>query len=225
MLIYNPGLVVFTRLPEKGRVKTRLVPPLSAGEALELHKSLLLDTLSLVRGIEEYSLIMAYSPPRRGRLLEGIGGFAALIPQEGNSLGERMRNAFKNAFDMGYSPVILIGTDFPTLPVEYLSEALVVLKREDVVLGPSIDGGYYLIGMHELYEEVFEGIPWGSEDVLRQTLEKLIDRNLSFECLGEWYDVDTWEDLLLLREHIKALKKGGLPYPERTYDFLRGLRL
>lgn len=133
-----------------------------------------------------------------------------------------MANAFKDVFSDGYSPVVLMGTDIPTLPGYILEDALRSLEKKDLVLGPSLDGGYYLIGMHRPTREVFTGIDWGTPRVLAQTVSRIRRAGMSFSCLEAWYDVDLPEDLAFLIRHVEALREAGLPWPRNTYRFLRG---
>jgi hypothetical protein len=225
MLALNPALVVFTRLPEIGEVKTRLSPFLSPWEAMELQRCFILDTLSLVRRVKNCSLVIAYTPEKGDLLLDELRKNATVIFQRGVSLGERMGNALEDVFNAGYTPEVLMGTDIPTLPLDFLREALEALKKKDIVIGPSVDGGYYLVGMGRPQRRLFEGISWGTPGVLNQTLRRIRKMGLTFACLEGWYDVDTPEDIIFLRDHIEALKLAGKEYPWNTYEFLKRLEL
>ncbi len=224
MLEPRQVIVIFTRLPEKGEVKTRLTPPLTSEEAAALQRCMILDALALV-GTKKCPIVIAYDPGRGKSFLRDMGEQVLLIEQRGGSLGERMANALEDVFAAGYSPALLMGTDIPSLPRYILKDALKVLEKKDVALGPSIDGGYYLIGMRRLHHGIFRGIRWGTSEVLSQTLSRIKKEGLSCSCLETWYDVDTPEDLLFLREHIEALRDAGIWWPRKTHEFLRRVRI
>lgn len=225
MLELKPVLVIFTRLPEKERVKTRLTPPLSPEEAVRLQRAMVLDALALAKDLEEYSMAVAYAPGAEKALLKSLKKQAVLIPQRGESLGDRMANALQDVFDMGFTPGVLLGTDIPTLPPYIPLDALEELKRKEVVLGPTLDGGYYLIGMRSIIRRIFRGISWGTPEVLTQSIARIKGAGLSFSCLEAWYDVDTPEDLAFLRLHVEALREAGVAWPKSTSRVLRGLGL
>lgn len=219
----KPALVVFTKLPIRGRVKTRLTPLVSPRAAAELHRCFLLDTLATASRIKARTVV-AYSPRGAADLLkEFFHGWS--IPQQGGSLGERMSSAFQEVFHRGFSPGVMIGSDIPTLPPGFLREAFKALREKDLVLGPAVDGGYYLIGMHRLHPGVFRDISWGTPGVLRQTLERIRELGLRFSCLPVWYDVDAPRDLVFLKAHVEALRACNQEYPMNTHRFLRKLGL
>jgi glycosyltransferase A (GT-A) superfamily protein (DUF2064 family) len=133
-----------------------------------------------------------------------------------------MQNCAEQALSGGSCPVVLVGSDAPTLPIERLQQALDLCADRDVVLGPCLDGGYYLIGLRRHIPEIFEGIAWSSESVLLDTLRRVQQARASVALLEPWYDVDTPEDLSLLRNHLAALSLAGegIPCP-RTWEFLQ----
>jgi rSAM/selenodomain-associated transferase 1 len=194
----DSALVILTKAPEPGQSKTRLVPPLTFAEAAELAHVLLTDQLENLASFSAAQLFLAYTP------LSAADFFAALIPpgascfcQRGDSLGERMRHAFENLFARDFQRVILIGGDLPALPVTILDDAIASLETKDceVVLGPSFDGGYYLVGMNELVPDMFDDIEWSRHDVLARTIEKLQAQNKKYKMTHPWYDIDTIDDL------------------------------
>jgi len=139
-----------------------------------------------------------------------------LIPQKGSDLGERLQNIFSQLFSIGYKKAAIIGTDSPDLPVEYIKKSFSSLnKNTGIVIGPSRDGGYYLIAMSRYSEEVFKDIPWSTNTVFKITLEKAKKAGLLPAFLPEWYDVDESDDLKTLRENMR------LHYPAaKTSKFL-----
>ena len=122
---------------------------------------------------------------------------AVFLAQRGATLGERMRNGASDLVARGFGRVVLVGADLPTLPAAYVEDALERLtrSRESLVLGPAEDGGYYLIGLTQVHDELFDGIPWGTADVLRRTQEAAAALRLPVELLPLWYDVDLSSDL------------------------------
>ena len=133
--------------------------------------------------------------------------------QEGKDLGDRMKNTFSERFTEGYERVVIIGADSPSLPSAYVKQAFDF--KEDVVLGPSVDGGYYLIGMQRKFVNLFDGITWGSGNVLKETYSRLKSNGSTLGLLPVWYDVDRPDDLIFLKSHLELLasvskKEGGL---------------
>jgi uncharacterized protein len=191
------ALVILTKAPQPGRSKTRLVPPLSYAEAAELARALLLDQLESLTTFRGARLFIAFTPETAAGFFEGFisQGFTSFA-QRGGSLGGRMSHAFEHLFASAFEKIILIGSDLPTLPLEFFHQAYACLEKSaDVVLGPSADGGYYLIGMKRMIPAIFEDIAWSSVDVLSQTIHKLDNLGLRHELLSEWYDIDTAKDL------------------------------
>ena len=192
------ALVVMTKAPQPGRSKTRLVPPLSYGEAADLARALLVDQLDNLARFEGARLFIAFTPEEAAGFFEGFitQGFAC-FPQRGQSLGERMSHAFGHLFASAFQNIILIGSDLPALPLALFDQAYGMLEKSaaDVVFGPSADGGYYLVGMNRMTAIIFDGIGWSRDDVLAQTIQKLAGVGLRHELLREWYDIDTAHDL------------------------------
>lgn len=190
------ALAVMTKAPRAGQVKTRLSPPLTPEEAAALNGCFLRDMTSTIamtaakgiaRGVAVYTPVgteVSYT--------EIIPANFQLIPQRGETLGERVIFAMEDLFQLGFTSVCLINSDSPTLPERAFAEAATVLAQseETVVLGPSEDGGYYLIGLNKLYRELFENIAWSTEIVLEQTRERARRMNLNVYFLPTWYDVD-----------------------------------
>ncbi|HXG53539.1 MAG TPA: TIGR04282 family arsenosugar biosynthesis glycosyltransferase [candidate division Zixibacteria bacterium] len=193
------ALVLMSKAPEPGCSKTRLVPPLSAEEAAAVAGALLRDQLENIGRFSTARLFVNFSAPSspeefvRSFVPPGFSSFA----QRGNGLGERMRFAFERLLRRGFERVVLIGADLPPVPLEFLERAYALLERPaiDVVLGPSTDGGYYLVGMKREVPGIFEGIAWSRSDVLARTLERLETAGISWGLLPFWYDIDTAEDL------------------------------
>lgn len=134
-----------------------------------------------------------------------------------------MKNAFIKCFDDGYKKVAIIGSDSPTLPALYIMEAF--NTDQEVVIGPTVDSGYYLVGMNRGITDIFGGVSWGTEKVLPQTLERLREKGAGLKLLPLWYDVDLPEDLKFLKIHMDLMSQGGMGLPEATAEFLDQLKL
>ena len=189
------------KAPIEGQVKTRLMGTLSPAEAAELYANFLRDTFFLMEVLQDeretVALILCYWPEGEEESFENIEREGSLmLLQRGDDLGERLVNCLTDLFDFGFESLVVIGGDTPTLPVEILDEAFDQLAGEaDVVLGPSEDEGYYLIGMRQLHAELFRDIPWGSAGVLAATRRQASIAGLRLIEMPLWYDVDTLEDL------------------------------
>jgi len=191
------ALAVMAKAPVAGEVKTRLAPPLSPEEAAELYRCLLLDLLDHVATFEGADLYIAHDPPAGVSWFQEIAppGFSCL-PQRGGDLGERMRSVFEDLFARGYERVVMIGSDLPVFPPTILSDAFRALAESArVVLGPSRDGGYYLLGLGRFVPDIFSDIAWGSDRVLDATRQKLARIGIEPVLLPVWFDVDRVEDL------------------------------
>jgi rSAM/selenodomain-associated transferase 1 len=207
------------KAPVPGAVKTRLCPPLTPEQAAELSRCFLLDTLDRVVALPAISPVLAFSPPGARRALASMARGARLVAQRGTDLGERLENLLAGLLAAGHPAAIAVGTDTPSLPAAYLRRAVAWLAAPgpDVVLGPSDDGGYYLIGMRTLRPTLFAAMPWSTPAVLPRTLRRARAAGLEVACLPPWFDVDTGADLERLRA---ALRRGhGGPAP-RTAAFL-----
>lgn len=217
------ALAIMVKAPISGKVKTRLCPPLTPEMAAELYRCFLIDIFRRVAWLPDVSKIIGYTP-------EGTQAtFCSLlpsedfefIPQRGQDLGERMSNLFEDLFQSGHTSISLIGSDCPDLPIEFLQKSLDYLKNPDVevVLGPSEDGGYYLVGLTRPQPEIFQGITWSTDKVLTETLNRIHQLKLKVALLPPWYDLDTWEDLKkFLREERT---RSGEYLPLETLEFLR----
>ncbi len=196
-------LIVMTRIPEAGRVKTRLIPALGPEGAAALHAALLRRTLHLANLHSQQSAVDLEVHFTGGTTtsadrfpIERVGNWRE---QQGADLGERMHRAIETACVEGARHVLVIGTDCPDLSLEVLSDAWKQLERYDVVLGPAADGGYYLIGMNRPNDGLFQGVDWGSERVFSQTQQRCRDWGLSVGLLSTLTDIDEAENLVSCR--------------------------
>jgi uncharacterized protein len=190
--------IVFTRYPEAGKVKTRLIPALGDEGAANLHQKMAEHTISQVRALQ--------------RLLPGdievwfVGGDLALMQawlgedlryqrQPDGDLGDRMQLAFQSTFDRGYKKAIVVGTDCPGLTTEILAQSFEALEDNPLALGPAIDGGYYLIGLQYSIPELFTGITWSTANVLQDTLKIAESLDMIPTLLPYLTDIDLPQDL------------------------------
>ncbi|MFO0902307.1 MAG: TIGR04283 family arsenosugar biosynthesis glycosyltransferase [Pirellulales bacterium] len=197
-------LLVFTRYPEPGRTKTRLIPALGPAGAADLHAALASKAL---RAVDELAprrpvdLEVQFAGGDAAAMGERFGAARRYAPQQGESLGERLERAIAESFRSGARRVVVIGVDCPDLDAGRLQMAFESLDDADVVLGPALDGGYYLIGLTRPQPELFQGIDWGTDQVLRQTLAQAARRSLHVQQLPPLGDVDHPEDLIACRRH------------------------
>jgi uncharacterized protein len=234
------ALAVMTKAPQAGRVKTRLVPPLTPEQAAELNKCFLRDTASAIssacsrrpvsdahashseaatgraRGIAVYTPIGAEST-----YTDILPAGFSLLPQRGDKFGERLHFAVEDLFKLGFDSVCLVDSDSPTVPSENFAEAVELLStsRDRVVLGPSDDGGYYLIGLKKPHRHLFEQIDWSTERVLNQTMGRATEVGLKIKLLPTGYDVDDAASLRRLSEELLC-KPASAEIAPHTRRFL-----
>lgn len=216
------AVAIMAKTPRAGEVKTRLCPPLSTGEAAELYRRFLLDKIEQVGMLRGAHPAIAYTPVEGRAVFEELAPGFALVPQQGVDLGARLANSFDRLFAEGYAAVLLIDSDTPTLPTGFLQRALdlIATPRVDVVLGPSEDGGYYLIGLRSPHRELFEEIAWSTARVLPETVRRAEAKGLEAAYLPPWFDVDTPADLERLRASLE--RQGGGPRHTRRFFMERG---
>ena len=196
-MVRAAALVVMARAPSDSRGKSRLTRDLG-GDHVELRRALLLDTLDAARGVADADLFVAFEPADSIAEMRGLVGDAVrLFPQRGDTLGDRMRDAFGRLFAAGYSAVVMIGSDLPSLPTSHLAQAFQHLREgpDVLVVGSASDGGYYLIGLLRLYPALFTSIAWGTADVLTTTTSIAETCGLTVSFAPPWHDVDTVDDL------------------------------
>ena len=199
------ALAVMTKAPQAGRVKTRLVPPLTPEEAAELNKCFLRDTATAISSAcsrrpvgdegrtARSSAIAVYTPVgAESAYTNVLPADFSLLPQRGDEFGERLFFAVEDLFKCGFDSLCLIDSDSPTVPAENFEQAIELLSTSEdrVVLGPSEDGGYYLIGVKKPHRQLFEQIDWSTERVLNQTMQRATEIGIEVKLLPTGYDVD-----------------------------------
>lgn len=192
-------LIVFTRYPEPGKTKTRLIPVLGTEGAANLHRLMAQRTIARALSLQnsgQLSVEILYTGGNQQQMRDWLGTEAIYQQQIDGDLGERMAFAFRNSFNSGVDKVAIVGTDCPALTAAILAEAFAQLSQHDLVLGPAKDGGYYLIGLCRSHPELFQGIEWGTDEVFAKTRAIAQNLNLNIAYLATLADVDRPEDLL-----------------------------
>jgi rSAM/selenodomain-associated transferase 1 len=214
------ALLVFVRAPRPGKVKTRLARSLGDEKAAEFYRlctdAALEEIGQLSREVEKYICFAEPINKYEMKRLAGLGFKVAV--QEGESLGQRLCNAFSRVLENGARKVFIVASDVPDLSAKIMKEAVSGLDNSDVIIGPCYDGGYYLIGMKELHEELFHGISWGTERVCQQTLNIAEENGLTVRQLPILSDIDTEADLRQWSE-VDGHKKPAI------MDFIKAIRL
>ncbi len=223
------ALLVFAKLPEPGAVKTRLTAVVTPAEAARLYGAFLHDSLAAYATLEaDVRLYLAGgSTAGDGTLPAGLVPEAASVHrQRGDGLGARMLGAFVETFVAGYERAAVIGTDHPTLPLAFVARGLEELRAPfSVVLGPSDDGGYYLLGMNEVYPALFEGMTYSHPAVFAETLARAEATPAAVSILPPWYDVDTPDALRRLAADLEAEPvRDGAADPRKTREVMAVLR-
>ena len=198
------ALIIFVRKPEAGKVKTRLAAAIGAEAALTIYQKLLEHThsTSLALDCDKY-VFYADAVEEKDRWQNDFHK----QQQAQTDLGGRMKAAFTQIFQKGYSRVCIIGSDCFELTSAIITDAFLLLHRHEVVIGPARDGGYYLLGMRSKTKDLFDGVEWSTGKVLAQTIEKLLQNDYSYALLPLLTDVDTINDVP--EEVLSILKQGG----------------
>tara|TARA_Y100000310_G_C20702969_1_gene831806 strand:+ start:7137 stop:7793 length:657 start_codon:yes stop_codon:yes gene_type:complete len=207
-------IIFFVKYPEKGKVKTRLAKSIGDEHALGLYKCMVEDILAMLKdtGID---FTIFYSPDDKENELKEWLGDNKFVAQQGKDLGEKMKNAFTFVFkDDEIKNAIIIGSDSPDIPEKLIFEAFDPLEKNEAVIGPSFDGGYYLLGFtkQSFIPEVFNGIDWSTEKVFEQTMKILLDHNKKVSLLQRWADIDTIDELKEFAEKNKNKESLTMQY-------------
>lgn len=205
-------LIVFTRYPEPGTTKTRLIPLLGAQGAADLQRKMTELTMLQVKKVStrrELSVEIRYEGGDKNRMRTWLGRNFEYRPQSSGDLGQRMKCSFEDAFGAGATTAVIIGSDIPKITEGIIQKAFSVLKQKNMALGPAKDGGYYLIGLQnnslsQAIPHLFSGITWGSGDVLEKTIKIAKHSGLSFTLLDVLQDVDHPEDLMVRSQNTNT---------------------
>jgi len=192
-------LGIMAKYPEKGKVKTRLVPPLTPAQAAKLYEAVMLDTINTLDRMY-FKKAIFYNPQKSQAYFKDITRPDwQLFPQKGEDLGQRLANAFLKVKDHKF-PVVIIGSDSPALVPEYIIEAILLLyEGNDISLGPAEDGGFYLIGIKDvssmLVKKIFSNIRWSTQYAMEDVVNNIKKAGKKAAYTPEWFDLDTAEDL------------------------------
>jgi len=200
----NAALIVFAKVPRPGTVKTRLTPVLTPAEAAQLYEAFLQDALSLYQEVSA-DVRLYWAPPLPDEPVVENATPDAVCEQEGDGLGGRMKHAVRETLDAGYERAAIVGTDHPTLPLSFIRQSFVPLEApRSVCIGPSMDGGFYLLGMNAFYPQLFEGMTYSHAGVFTDTLARVGTTDARLTVLPRWYDVDTPATLERMIEDLNS---------------------
>jgi len=216
------AVVVIGKAPKPGSTKTRLCPPLTYEQAADLYSAFLSDCVDVALSMnwDHVSVIHPGDDGARSTLGALLPATVRLIAQRGSGLGDALTDAFDRHLAEGFDEVVLIGSDNPTIPVTVLETAAEALGTDDVVLGPTEDGGYYLIGMSASHPGLFEAITWSTDVVLAETMARAVALDLSVQTVESWYDIDTVDDLMRLSRELRELPADVAPATRRELERL-----
>jgi hypothetical protein len=217
----DAALLVFAKVPRPGHVKTRLTPVLTPDEAATLYEAFLHDALQLYHDLD-VDVRLYLAPPVPTDPPDWVPTGVSLHEQEGDGLGPRMQQAFRETLETGYERAAVIGTDHPTLPAAFVRQLFAALEApQSICIGPSEDGGFYLLGMNAFYPQLFEGMSYSHDNVFTDTLARVGTTDARLTVLPRWYDVDTPAALERL---VRDLRESDHPAP-RTRDTIDALAL
>ncbi|MCT4665883.1 MAG: TIGR04282 family arsenosugar biosynthesis glycosyltransferase [Flavobacteriales bacterium] len=193
-------IIVFVKNLSKGKVKTRLAKTIGDENALKVYKALLEKTQTVVE-----NLLIDSQVHFSEKIADENWDLSQKFVQVGDDLGARMQKAFQEAFQNGYEKIVLIGSDLPSISSDFIQEAFQVLEQKELVFGPAEDGGYYLIGMKNMYKYPFENKAWSTPSLLDQTRKELAHKKISYGLLSTLNDIDTFEDLKQYPEFLNII--------------------
>jgi rSAM/selenodomain-associated transferase 1 len=195
-------LIIFVKNPELGKCKTRLAATIGDEKALNFYKNMLKRTKEVAEKVDADKAIYYSSFIDNNDLWPNESLFYKFLQNENPDLGIKMQSAFEEAFQDGYESICIMGSDCYALDEKVIEQAFKSLESKDAVLGPSNDGGYYLLGMNQLHTELFKNKEWSTDSVAFDTMQDFKNLNLKFELLNELTDIDNEEDLNTLPNDI-----------------------
>jgi rSAM/selenodomain-associated transferase 1 len=218
------ALIIFVKTPVPGLVKTRLQPDLTKRESAQVYIAFLKDLDTKFYNRDNYACWYAVSPELFDEHLLGrIIHLDNYFLQNGCDLGERMNHAFQTLFSEGYNKVVLIGSDLPSLPSGIISQAFQKLDSNDCVIGPSRDGGYYLIALKNPLPTLFQGLVWSSSSVYNKTIKFLDKTGVTYFRLPELADIDTAEELISFYQDLKEETTNKFDFPRHSWEIVQKL--
>jgi uncharacterized protein len=211
------ALLTVAKLPAPGQTKTRLTPPLSPEQAAQLYECFLRDTLDLMRRVTrrvpDVRRGIAFLPPGEAAYFAQLAPDFDLIPQVGADLGARLDQALTHYLSLGYEHVLIMNSDGPTLPIAHLTQAFAELAAgAEVVIGPSDDGGYYLIGLSQPRPRLLRAVRMSTPHVTAETLALAREDDLRVALLPPWYDIDDAASLARLLDELRSAPSSIAPH-------------
>lgn len=215
------ALILFAMVPVAGKMKVRLTPFLSAEECVSLYNCFTKDVYQKAKEVNA-DIYVFFTPRDQGGTLKTLlGEDIILLPQYGDDLGQKMKNAIGAVLRLGYSKVVLMGMDIPHIHTETIQNAFDNLEKKDIVIHPALDGGYYLIGMKQEYESIWNLKRYSTNTVMYDTLQHMKAENLSISVGQMYYDIDRKEDL---RQLWNDIRRGSVCNCPETTAYLESIR-
>ena len=193
----NNNILLFVKYPKNGRVKTRLAKSIGDTAAVSMYKSFVEDILSSLKGINAHIWICYHPENTRDDMAVWLGSRYDYVLQKGENLGKRIQHCFNISINNGFDKTIVLASDIPEISEKIINKAFEMLENNDTVIGPTYDGGYYLIGFNKKYytSKIFDEISWGNSSVFEETLEKIVAYKLRYSVLDKIDDMDTIDDI------------------------------
>jgi len=216
------ALVLFAKTPIPNFSKTRLINPFTAEQASEFYSASLKDVYNTMYDSSEFDLKLAIAPEKFDKKIFPVTlNSGEYFFQEGDDLGIRMRKAFQFIIGKGYEKVAIIGSDYPHISDESIIQAFNNLNESDCVVGPAVDGGYYLIALKDIIESIFEDIDWSTDKVYQQTFEKARQNNIKIKNLEIQYDVDSVIEIKKIYIDLQKMDTSLKNFPTNVWQFLQ----
>ncbi|HEY0048140.1 MAG TPA: TIGR04282 family arsenosugar biosynthesis glycosyltransferase [Pyrinomonadaceae bacterium] len=214
------AIIIMAKAPLAGTVKTRLQPFLSAEQCARLAACFLRDTINKAKTLK-IQLIIAYSPAGEiDYFRRSADEKTSFVEQKGDNLGEKMFSAFRFAFARKTEALVMIGTDSPTFPADFIKQAFELLETDsDAVLGKTEDGGFYLLGLRKLDEKIFEAVEWSSPKAFEQVRQNIMNLSWRLSEVPRWYDIDEAKDLEQLKNEFLNNKNAPRRAPQ-TFEWI-----
>ena len=215
------AIIIMAKVPQAGNVKTRLQNILAPENCENLAEAFLKDAVNKANSACENVFIAFFPPEEIQKLKKILPDESNFIEQTGENLGEKMFNAFQFVFQQKVDSIVMIGTDSPTFPFDYIEQAFEFLEtNSEIVLGKTEDGGFYLIGLRRLRSEIFENVAWSSPKTFEQVFENVRNLELHLRETPSWYDVDEAPDLIKLKNEITH-NNNAKRRASNTFDWLK----
>ena len=219
----NNCILLFVKYPEPGKVKTRLAETIGDDDAAKLYSHFVKDILITLRNAEQKVIVCHDDRWPKEQYVQWLGDDMSFFAQQGDGLGQKMRNAFVNAFDKGIDNAIIIGSDIPDIHAEIFTRAFAAMGKHPAVIAPTADGGYYLIGFTAkgFLPGIFDNIDWSTEKVFNQTMQIFQHHKTNYYGLNRWFDVDTiddLEDMLIRNTNTDFRKTASFKYATKTFE-------